>query len=59
MVVLCGCETSCVTLREARRLRVLDNRVLRKILQCHRQEITGGCIKLCNEGFVICVITKY
>jgi hypothetical protein len=30
-VVLCGCETWCVTLREEHRLRVFENRVLRRI----------------------------
>jgi hypothetical protein len=32
-----------------KRLRVLDNRVLRKILWRKRQEITEGCRKLYNE----------
>jgi len=31
-VVLCGCETWSITLREKRRLRVVENRVLRMIL---------------------------
>ena len=30
-VVLCGCETWSLTLREERRLRVLENKVLRRI----------------------------
>ena len=30
-VVLYGCETSSLTLREERRLRMLENRVLRRI----------------------------
>jgi len=48
-VVLCQCETSYVTLMEEQRLRVLDNRVLRKILWCKKQEMTEDCRKLCNE----------
>jgi hypothetical protein len=32
--VLCGCETWSVTLRAGRRLRVLENRVRSKILEC-------------------------
>jgi hypothetical protein len=31
-VVLYGCETWCLTLREEHRLRVFENRVLRRIL---------------------------
>ena len=31
-IVLCGCETGWVTLREAQRLRAFEYRVLRKIL---------------------------
>ena len=32
LVVLCGCETWSLTLREERRLRVCENRLLRRIL---------------------------
>jgi hypothetical protein len=32
--VLYGCETSSLTLREERRLRVFENRVLRGIFEC-------------------------
>jgi hypothetical protein len=31
LVVLYGCETWCLTLREEQRLRVFENRVLRRI----------------------------
>jgi hypothetical protein len=40
-VVLCGCETWSLTLREERRLRVFENRVLRGILGLKRNEVTG------------------
>jgi hypothetical protein len=40
-VVLYGCETWCLTLREERRLRVFENRVLRKIFGSKRDEVTG------------------
>jgi len=40
-VVLYGCETWSLTLREERRLRVFDNRVLRRIYGPERGEVTG------------------
>ena len=40
-VVLCGCETWSLTLREERKLRVFENRVLRKIFGPRRDEVTG------------------
>jgi hypothetical protein len=38
-----------LTLREERRLRVFENRVLRSILGPKRDEVTGGWRKLRNE----------
>jgi hypothetical protein len=40
-VVLYGCETWCLTLREEHRLRVFENRVLRRIFGPMRDEVTG------------------
>jgi hypothetical protein len=40
-VVLHGCETWSLTLREERGLRVYENRVLRKIFGPKRDEVTG------------------
>jgi len=49
-VDLYGCETSSLTLREKRRLRVFENRVLRRIFGSKRDEITGEWRKLhCEE----------
>jgi len=48
-VVLCGCETWSLTLREERRLRVSENRVLRRIFGAERDEVTGECRKQHNE----------
>jgi hypothetical protein len=48
-VVLYGCETWSLTLREERRLRVFENRVLRRIFGPKRDEGTGECRKLCNK----------
>ena len=44
-VVLYGCETWSLTLREERRLRVFGNRVLRRIFGPKRDEVTGGMEK--------------
>jgi hypothetical protein len=48
-VVLYGCETWSLILQEERRLRVFDNRVLRRIFGPQRDEVTGEWIKLHNE----------
>jgi len=48
-VVLYGCETWSLTLREERRLRVFENRVLRRIFGPKRDEGTGEWRKLHNE----------
>jgi hypothetical protein len=48
-VVLYGCETWSLTLREEHRLRVFENRVLRRIFGPKRDELTGGWRKLHNE----------
>jgi hypothetical protein len=48
-VVLYGCETWSLTLREERRLQVFENRVLRGIFGGKRDEVTGDWRKLHNE----------
>jgi len=48
-VVLYGCETWSLILREERRLRVFENRVLRGIFGPRREEVTGKWRKLHNE----------
>jgi hypothetical protein len=48
-VVLYGCETWSLTLKEEHRLRVFENRVLRKIFGPKRYEVTGEWRKLHNE----------
>jgi len=48
-VFLYGCETCSLTLREERRLRVFDNRVLRRVFGCKRDEVTEEWRKLHNE----------
>ena len=48
-VVLYGCETWSRILRDERRLRVFQNRVLRRIFWSRRDEVTGKWRKLHNE----------
>jgi hypothetical protein len=47
-VVLYGCETWSLTLRQEHRLRVLEDRVLRKIFGRKREDVTGYWRKLHN-----------
>ena len=48
-VVLYGCETWLLTLREERKLRVFENMVLRRIFGSRREEVTGEWSRLHNE----------
>jgi hypothetical protein len=48
-VVLYGCVTWSLTLREEHRLRVFEDRVLRRIFGLRRDEVMGGQRKLHNE----------
>ena len=49
LVVLYGCETWSLTLREERKLRVFEIMVLRRIFGHRRDEITGEWRRLDNE----------
>jgi hypothetical protein len=48
-VVLYGCETWSLTLREEHKLRVFENRVLRRVFGPKRDEVTEKWRKLHNE----------
>jgi hypothetical protein len=48
-VILCGCEAWSLTLSEEHRLRVFENRVLRRIFGLKRDEVTRVWRKLHNE----------
>jgi hypothetical protein len=48
-VVLYGCETWSLTLREENRFRVFENRVRRRIFGPKKDEVMGGWRKLHNE----------
>jgi hypothetical protein len=48
-VGLYGRETWSLTVREEHRLRVFENRVLRRIFRTKREELAGGWRRLYNE----------
>jgi hypothetical protein len=48
-VVLYGCETWFLTLKDGHRLRAFENRVLRRIFGPQRDEVTGDWGKLPRE----------
>jgi hypothetical protein len=48
-MVLYGCETWSLAVREENKLRVFENRVLRRIFGPQRDGVTGGWRKLHNE----------
>ena len=48
-IVLYGCDTWSLTLREERRLRGFENRVLRRIFGAKRDEETGDWRRLHDE----------
>jgi hypothetical protein len=51
-VVLYGCDTWSVTLREEHRLRVFENRVLRRIFGPKRDKVMGEWRRLHNEELI-------
>jgi hypothetical protein len=53
MVVLYGCETWTLTLREESRLRVFGNRVLRGIFGLKRDEVTGEWRNFIVRSFMV------
>jgi hypothetical protein len=53
-LVLYGCETWSPTLREEHRLKMIENRLLRKVFEPKRFEVTGDWKKLNNGNFIAC-----
>jgi hypothetical protein len=49
LLVRYGCETWSLTMREERRLRVFENRVLRRLFVSKRDEVTGEWRQVHNE----------
>ena len=54
MPVSYGCETCSLTLREKRRLRTFENRVLRRIFGTKRDEVTGSGENYIMRSLIIC-----
>jgi hypothetical protein len=60
LVVLCGCETWSLTLREECRLRVFDGRVLRRLFVTKRDEIIAGWGKLHSVDLInLCSLQNF
>jgi hypothetical protein len=55
-VVLYGCETWSLSLREEHRLRVFENRVLRRIFGPKRGEVTGE--NYIMRSFITCTLLQ-
>jgi hypothetical protein len=55
-VVLYGTETWSLTLKEEHRLRVFENRVLRRLFGSKRDVVTREWRKLHNEELIICIL---
>jgi hypothetical protein len=53
-VVLYGCETWLLRLREECRLKVFENRVLRRVFGPKRDEVTGNGDNYIMRSLVIC-----
>jgi hypothetical protein len=57
-VVLYGCETWSLALREEHRLRVFENRVLRRIFGSKRNEVAENGENCIMRSFVICTLDQ-
>ena len=53
-VVVYGCETRSFTLREELRLKVFENKVLRRVFGPNRDEVTGNGENYIMRSLVIC-----
>ena len=53
-VTIYGCETCSLTLREERRVRLFENRVLRRVFGPKRDEVTGNGENYIMRSLVIC-----
>jgi len=54
VVVLYGCKTWSLTLREVHTPRVVENRVLKRVFGLERDEVIGELRKLHNVELMIC-----
>ena len=58
-VLLCGCNAWSLTLREEQRLRVFENRVLRKLFGPKKDEMTGVENNMQQEALCFALLTKH
>jgi hypothetical protein len=56
--VLYGCETWSLTVREENKLRVFENRVLRRIFGPKRDRATGGGESCITRSFIISTLRQ-
>jgi hypothetical protein len=57
-VVLFGCETWSLISRKEHRVRMFENRVMRRMFGHKRDEVIGSWRKLHNEDFIICTLSE-
>jgi hypothetical protein len=57
-MVLYGCKTLSLTIREENRLRVFENGVLMRISGPKRDEATGGWKNCITRRFVACTLCQ-
>jgi hypothetical protein len=57
-VVLYGCETWSLALREEHRLRMFENRVLRRIFGPRTDEVTGDWRNCIMRSFITCTLRQ-
>jgi hypothetical protein len=57
-VVLYVCETWSLTVREEQKLRVFENRVLRRIFGPKKDGVTGGWRNCITRSFIICTLRE-
>ena len=55
LLVLYGCETWLLTLREEPRLRVFENKLLRRIFGPKRDDVTGNGENYIMRSLMICI----
>jgi hypothetical protein len=58
-VVFYGCETWSLTLREERRLRVFEKRVLRRLFGPKTDDVTGSAEIYVTSSLIICILAQY
>jgi len=56
--VLYGCETWSLTLREEHRLRMFENRILRRIFGLKTEEVARGWKNYIMKSFIICTLRQ-